>query len=228
MPVNGAEETLPNRWLGRVYKNSYTRAGRRVDLRGWSVKIQHHGRRHTFSLVGKTRRAAAIEAKAIHDSVRTEGWETTLAARPQRGREGAGIPTAAPEYWREHVVTRRYHFPASGQAEHDLAARVSHAGLGFFRPLVSAESAAAAAAAGRIYQGVVERGWERVCEEHSRELVVGFEWCSNPVIWTYTTIHTLIKAPPEPAPARLPDKSQRPRLVILEEDAGIRRSLSGA
>ncbi|MEI9961776.1 MAG: hypothetical protein WDM76_11765 [Limisphaerales bacterium] len=38
-------------WSQRLFKNSYTRSGVRKEVKGWSVKIQHLGRRHTFSLL---------------------------------------------------------------------------------------------------------------------------------------------------------------------------------
>ena len=53
-------------WQRRLYRNSYTRGGRRIVLEGWSVKIQYRGRRHTFSLNAKSRRNAAAEARAIY------------------------------------------------------------------------------------------------------------------------------------------------------------------
>jgi len=218
-------ETPAGDWLRRVYKNSFTRNGRRVFLRGWSVKIQHQGRRHAFSLVARSRAAAAFEAKAIYQSLRAEGWDATLAGHSRRRPGDRGISMDTVEFWREHLVTRRYHFSASGQSEQDLAARISHAGLSCFMPLGSADPEKAAARARSIYHDVLERGWEPVCIEHPRELVVGFEWCSNPVIWTYTTIHTLVKEPKEAA-GRPRGAAALPNLVILDADAGIRRSLA--
>src|ERR1035438_218488 len=70
-PVGRAE--IQNFWSKRLFKNTYTREGRRVKLAGWSIKIQHLGRRHTFSLATLDRASAAIEAKAIYDTIATEG-----------------------------------------------------------------------------------------------------------------------------------------------------------
>lgn len=192
-------------------------------LRSWSVKIQYQGRRHAFSLAAPTRSAAAIEAKAIYESLRAEGWDATLA-HSRRRQGNLGVPVDSVEFWREHLVTRSYHFPVSGQSEKDLAARISHAGVSCFMPLGSAKPEVAAARARAIYHGVLERGWENICREHARELVVGFEWCSNPVIWTYTTIHTLVKEPRGDSAPR--HAAPLPNLVILDADAGVRRSLA--
>jgi DNA-binding NarL/FixJ family response regulator len=213
-------------WLKRVFKNSFTRGGQTVTLRGWSVKIQYQGRRHTFSLAGQTRQAAAIEAKGLYEAVLAEGWETTLRNRSRRGPGEASIDKGSAQYWREQLVTRRYHFPASSQPEGDLSARISHAGVGYFFPLGSVESQVAAETARRIYLTALEHGWECVFRDHSRELVVGFEWSSNPVIWTYTTIHTLVKEPPEASSPSAQRQQHPPRVAILETDAGIRRSLA--
>ena len=54
-----------NSWTRRLFKNTYTRSGRRMKVAGWAVKLQHQGRRHTFSLATPNRAAAAVEAKAI-------------------------------------------------------------------------------------------------------------------------------------------------------------------
>src|SRR5438309_2086035 len=56
-------------WQSRVFKNSFTRKGRRFRVKRWSVKIQFQGQRRSFSLAGTGREAAALEAEAIHNTI---------------------------------------------------------------------------------------------------------------------------------------------------------------
>jgi DNA-binding NarL/FixJ family response regulator len=135
------------------------------------------------------------------------------------------VPATDPDYWRLRLLLRRYRFPASGESEQDLAAYIDYAGAGYFFPLGTADVDIAAAKAGRIYRMAAKQGWNCVCREASRELIVSFEWCMNPVLWTYTTIHTLVgkRAGPGLVPSRAnPD---RHRVLLVELDEGIRRAL---
>ncbi len=72
----------------RIYRNSYTRAGRRLFTRGWVVKLQHRGRRRTFSLRAKAKTAAATEAAQIRDALVTEGWRLALRRYPSPRKIG--------------------------------------------------------------------------------------------------------------------------------------------
>lgn len=127
-------------------------------------------------------------------------------------------------YWRERLFVRRYAFPLSGASERDLAARIDHAGVGYWFPLGSADFDAAAEEARRIHETVVSRGWEECCRRFPRELIVGFEWCSDPILWTYATIHTVIKKLPTSIRQRSDARALR-SVLIVEEDAATRRAL---
>ncbi|HEY9510596.1 MAG TPA: hypothetical protein VIV82_12120, partial [Verrucomicrobiae bacterium] len=50
------------RWMRRVFQNSYSYRGTLRRVRGWSVKIQYQGHRRTLSLRSKDQLAAAEEA----------------------------------------------------------------------------------------------------------------------------------------------------------------------
>ena len=204
----------------RVYRNTYTRAGRRFVAAGWVVKLQHRGERRTVSLRAGTKAAAAFEAKAVSEILLTQGWEGVDRAYGSPGRAPAP-PAVDHEFWRNRLLVRRYGFPASSSSERALSARIDHAGNGYWFPLGTTDIEAAAAKAGRIYETVVERGWEECARSFSRELIVGFEWCSNPILWTYATIHTMVE---EPRGGARPGAADR-RVLIVEEDAGIRRAL---
>jgi DNA-binding NarL/FixJ family response regulator len=129
-----------------------------------------------------------------------------------------------PHYWRQRLLLRRYHFPASGAAGQALAAHIEHDGQGYFFPLGSTDSEAAALKAAKIYQAVISEGWPVVCERFARELIVSFEWCMNPVLWTYTTIHTLVDGAIRPETGT-PMNPNRQRVLVVELDAGIRRAM---
>jgi DNA-binding NarL/FixJ family response regulator len=135
------------------------------------------------------------------------------------------FPKTDTRYWRQRLLLRRYRFPASGESEQDLAAQIDHAGIGFFFPLGTPDVETAAAKAGQIYQAVVKQGWSAACRHFSRELIVSFEWCMNPVLWTYTTIHTMVGGKKEPQSDTSPRNPNRQHVLVVELDAGIRQAL---
>jgi len=128
-------------------------------------------------------------------------------------------------YWKDCLILRRYRFPASGESEQDFSAHIDHAGTGYFFPLGTPDVEMAAAKARQIYQMAVKQGWNATCRHFSRELIVGFEWCMNPVLWTYTTIHTLIGKRTGLESDSSPANPNRQRILVFELDAGIRRAL---
>jgi DNA-binding NarL/FixJ family response regulator len=152
-----------------------------------------------------------------------------ISAVPPHHHPGTGpaekFPKNDPRYWRQRLLQRRYRFPAGGESEQDLAAYIDHEEAGYFFPLGSSELETASARAGVIYQTVLQHGWNEVCRRFSRELIVTFEWCLNPVLWTYTTIHTLVGKPAVPESKSPPANPNRQRVLVAEWDAGIRRAV---
>lgn len=145
----------------------------------------------------------------------------------------SGIPATEPthsasksdnDHWRERLFVRRYPFPLSGGSERDLAARIDYGGVGYWFPLGSADFDAAAVKARRIQEAVIRQGWEECCSHFPRELIVGFEWCSDPILWTYATIHTVVEKLPTETRQRC-DARGLSSVLIVEEDPGIRRAL---
>lgn len=212
---------IKNGWSKRLFKNTYTRSGRRMKVEGWSVKIQHAGRRRTLTMGSPDREAAALEAKAIYETIVAEGWDVAL----EQGKQLGGFPKTDPRFWKEQLLLRRYGFPAAGDPEHPLAARISHAGSSYFFPLGTGEPDAAGRLACRIYCAIVKQGWEAAGKLFPRELIVAFEWSADPILWTYTTVHTLVGrlAGIDPASGPVPTEAQR--VLIVETDAGLRRAL---
>src|SRR5262245_45632285 len=61
--------------------------------------------------------------------------------------------------WKDRLILRRYHFPAAGSSDHDLATRIDYGGAGYYFPLGTPDADAAAARAAEIYRTVEEQGW---------------------------------------------------------------------
>jgi DNA-binding NarL/FixJ family response regulator len=207
-----------------VFRNSYTRDGQRFWTGVWSVKLQHQGQRRTLALRAKTKSSANVEARAIGDTLRREGWEAVLRNYPNPRKSEDSVSKMDADYWRERLMVRRYPFPACVGSESDLAARIDHAGTGYWFPLGTTHVESAAEQARKIYETAVKHGWETCCGQFSHELIIGFEWCSNPILWTYSTIHTLLHEKPVARP-RGAELAGRCRVLIAEQDAGIRRAL---
>ena len=209
----------------RIFKNSYTRSGRRIRLKGWSVKIQHQIQRRTFSLSAKTKKEAAIEAKAIYDTILAKGWDEALRDHQCRRRNNGSFSKNGVRYWKERLLLRRYRFPGSGESDQDLATAIDYEGTQHLFLLGTPDAEAAAIKAQTIYRMIAERGWSAACERFSRELIVGLEWCANPILWTYTTIHTLMaKGGTGADTAKIYPNLQR--VLLIERDEGTRRALA--
>src|ERR1700743_3034152 len=127
--------------------------------------------------------------------------------------------------WKDCLLLRRYRFPPSGETDKDLAARIEHSGLSFYFPLGTPDPDVASQKAGQIYDLIAKQGWPSAGQQFSRELIVAFEWCLQPVLWTYTTIHTLVGQRATPEVQIDPPSPQRQRVLVAELDAGIRRAL---
>ena len=156
--------------------------------------------------------------------IKTPG-EIFPASPSEKDQPENEFPKTDARYWRQRLLLRRYRFPASGGSEQDLAAQIDHAGVGFFFPLGTPDVETAAAKACQIYQVAVNQGWSAACRQFSRELIVSFEWCMNPVLWTYTTIHTLVGKRTGPESGSSPPNPNRQRVLVVELDTGIRRAL---
>ena len=142
-----------------------------------------------------------------------------------QGRPEKLFPRTDARYWQQRLLLRRYRFPAAGESEQDLAVFVDQAGTGYFFPLGTPDVPLAAARACQIYQMAVKQGWAAVGRHFARELIVSFEWCMNPVLWTYTTIHTVVGRRAGLDSDLLPINPNRQRVLVVEVDAGIRRAL---
>lgn len=79
-------------WEGVIFQPTYTRDGKVQTVGDWATKIQHLGRRESFTLSGANKAKAAARAKEIYLSLKSAGWDVTLAKFKQKA--GAGTPVA--------------------------------------------------------------------------------------------------------------------------------------
>ncbi len=66
-------------WDKAIFQPTYTCNGHVRKVGEWAAKIQHLGRRETFPLVNANKARAAARAKEIYLSLRSAGWDATLA-----------------------------------------------------------------------------------------------------------------------------------------------------
>ncbi|HSH93117.1 MAG TPA: response regulator transcription factor, partial [Roseimicrobium sp.] len=86
---------------------------------------------------------------------------------------------------------RRYPAPGFRMSKGpEWSVRMTRNGFSSHFPLGTMERRSAAIRALEIQQQLDVEGWDAVCRVHSRELTLGFHWSLNPVLWTYTTVHT--------------------------------------
>lgn len=222
-------------WYRRLFKNTFTRDGQRTALKGWSVKIQHQGRRQTFSLTAANRAAAAREAWQIYQTIIAPGREATGRQRGAVNSEPTAAPPKPPpgplvakdaSYWKPRLLSRKYLEFAHSSAPDELSVRVEHAGTSHYFLLGTLDEDRAAAKAVAIYQTVTTQGWETANVRFDRELTVALHWSTNPVAWTYATLRTQKRNGPHRPVNRPPDPAPELGVAIIEPDAGIRFALA--
>jgi integrase len=81
-------------WERAIFQPTYTRYGKVWKVGEWAAKIQHLGRRETFSLGSANKESAATRAKQIYLSLQAAGWDATLAKfKPKAGSAGKTVAT---------------------------------------------------------------------------------------------------------------------------------------
>ncbi len=213
-----------------IFKNTYTRGGRRHRLRGWSVRIQHGGVRRTLALQSSQREAAEQEAAKLYKRILTHGWDHLKAIQepppadlmPPAERTSLHSSPAHPAYWLPRLVRRKYKGGAVFSHRPVLSARIEHAGEAWHFPLDAEDPQAAARRASQIYRTASTQGWTAAFARHPREVTVAIFWHSSPACCTYTTLYSQLAA--TPAIGAAPGQK---RVAIIEPDAALGRALSG-
>jgi DNA-binding NarL/FixJ family response regulator len=216
-------------WSARLFKNFYTRRGRRIRLRAWSVKIQYRGRRHTFSLGALPRAAAARQAYTLHRTIVLRGWDAAMRRRggpsPPTASNAAPEPKARPRYWRRRLLTRRYTDGLRSRLSGELSVRMEHGRESHYFPLGTADEGRAARRAAEIYSTLAAAGWPSVRQTFPREITVAVFWAMDPLACTYATLFT------EPAHGAGPPQTRAGHNVaglacVVEGDDGVRRAVA--
>jgi DNA-binding NarL/FixJ family response regulator len=220
-------------WRQRVFKNTFTRDGQLQTVKGWSVKIQHQGRRRTFSLRGRNREAAAAEAQAIHQALVAQGWDAALRlhSSPDLPQNTSALvarsetwPKTDARYWRRRLLHRNYPAAPASKTAAPLSARLEHDGISRYFPLNTSDENAAATQAANIYQAIAGAGWTEACRRYPREVTLAFHWAVDPVAWTYSTLHTQMENMASPAQKDRPRPALR--VALVEEERGLQQALT--
>jgi len=72
-------KTHKDYWKARLEKRCYTNDGERAEVKEWSVRIQHLGKRKGFALGTSKAEAAAIKARDIYLAIYAKGWDAAEA-----------------------------------------------------------------------------------------------------------------------------------------------------
>jgi DNA-binding NarL/FixJ family response regulator len=221
--MNSQLQTVKD-WSRRLFKNSYTRKGRLIRVAAWSVKIQHHGIRRTFSLQNREKMAAALEARALHALIIKKGLRHAAERYvPCPAPAGGGLQenhSADLRAWKRRLLLPKH------AIQDGYVTRIEHEGLSHYFPLGTLDPSEAARQAREIHRYILKRGWGAANQAFSRELTIAIHWAADPVAWTYATFHTTPNRE-EHRSRTIAKQSGRRTLGIAEPDAGIRNGIAG-
>jgi len=202
-------------WLARVYHNTFTYRGRRRAVRRWHVKLQHAGRRRTFTLQAADRAAAAAEARELHRRLLAEGW---AAVRPVAAARSAPEAAGGPP----RLTLRRYTAGLTPGLAQQYFIRLPHGGVAQHFALGSADPNTAALRAQEVLAEAARAGLRQVALSWPREITAAVIWQANPFLCTYATMLTVpAHAPVPPAPV-----GAGWTVAVVEEDGAVRRALA--
>ncbi len=66
-------------WQERVFRPTYTRGGKRIEVSQWYARIKHGPRRESVALSTNNREEAGRKAARLYQAVHTTGWDAALA-----------------------------------------------------------------------------------------------------------------------------------------------------
>ncbi|MDB6036736.1 MAG: DNA-binding response regulator [Verrucomicrobiales bacterium] len=211
-------------WRGRIFKNSYTRGGNRIEIKNWCFKLQRGGVRRTLSLQSLDQDEAALEAQGIYRLILAQGWDAVSSAAIPR-QIAVSLSKRDAAYWRLRLVRRRNPAPPYNVASPEFSIRIEHEGRAHYFPLQTSSLAEAAEKAAKIYLTVSNEGWESVGSKFARELTVALHWSENPLAWTYATIQSIPVQADTKRPPILALKRGGISVMLFESDAGVRLAL---
>ena len=174
-----ASKQDPKYWRNRLFKCRYTYKGKQFEVRNWSVKIQHLGRRRTFPLESSRRTQAAAEACELYRVLVAQGWESAIwrsSRRSPQANPWPGDPALLrgnkfdADYWAQRLIRRQYTMNLQATGDQELSVRVEHGGTGYYFPLGTNNQGLAAKHALQIFRTVANQGWEIANKRFPREL----------------------------------------------------------
>ena len=208
----------PAYWPTRLFRPTFTRDGKQRQVRGWAVKIQHQGRRRTFSLGSTRRPEAARRAHALYRAIVTNGWEAVLDSPAAPATQAGAVGWGRVSYWKPRLIRRQHTEGLRAHADGTLAVRIEQRGLHHYFPLGTDAPEQAARAARKIYRTVLARGWPVAKARFPREITVAVFWSTNPVACTYTSLFTALTEAPPADRARVP-------VCVVEPEGDVRDAL---
>jgi DNA-binding NarL/FixJ family response regulator len=211
-------------WRKRIFKNSYTRGGQRIEIKSWCVKLQRGGVRRTLSLQSIDQDEAALEAQELYELISAQGWNA-LSTRAKARQVPVSLSKRDAAYWRLRLVRRRNPAPPNTVASAEFSIRIEHEGRAHYFPLQTTYPAEAAEKAAKIYLTVSNEGWESVESKFPRELTIALHWSENPIAWTYATIQTIPAQTSTEGPAKPPARRGGIPVVVFDSDTGVRLAL---
>jgi DNA-binding NarL/FixJ family response regulator len=213
-------------WRKRVFKNSYTRAGKRCRVKHWSIKVQRNGVRRTISLQSRDRTDAAIEAQELYRKIDAQGSdERGNRIRYPQKEEANGLSKSDAGYWELRLLRRGTHAAAASPELAEYSIRIEHLGKAQYFPLQTPERTEAASRARDIHRRICRDGWEAAGKSFVRELTVAIHWSENPLAWTYSTV----RVPPSPAqknPPQFDSNRIGVPVMIFDSAPGVRLTLA--
>lgn len=221
--INNAKSSPTDRkthaayWLKRIYRNTYTRNGKKHFVGKWAVKFQLDGTRQTFSLKACSLPEAAEEAARLYRHIKSQRTKPLK----QVGAGGAS-PGFSKEYWKRRLTFRPYPAKPNRETMPELAVSIEHAGISHYFPLGTPNEAEAVAKASEIHGTIVANGWKAANRLYKRELSLALRWLDNPLAWTYTTFHTWNETPTKGLANEIGIVRN---IALVEPDAGVRTSI---
>jgi DNA-binding NarL/FixJ family response regulator len=190
------------------------------------VKLQHLGRRKTFTLQACDLQQAAAEACQLYRRILKDGWQNAFANPKWKQNPSREQIPEDESYWAPRLVHREDPMSLGAQARREFSVRIEHQGTRYYFPLGTANRARGARRAAAIYRVIERHGWAKANRRFRRELTLGFRWLDRPLAWTYTTLQAH-SHPIRRATATISEKGRsEPMVAIVEADAGLGRALA--